>query len=226
MQVLVGDCRRTLQDLEDCSVQCCVTTAPRWARGSDLPEGHPDRACDLGLIASPYTYLVELVRILRQVRRVLTHDGTLWLRVRDVYRPKGLCDIRGLFGFPWRAAIALQADRWSLQADLSAEDLDRSADSDAGWLIPPRDHVLLFSKTERYYCNAGALSHVPHPMCSAGSAIRAGSRPGDTVLDPFGGDGLTACSARFWDRESVTCELNPERASALRETLEPIERTP
>ena len=38
--------------------------------------------------------------------------------------------------------------------------------------------------------------------------IRAGSRPGDTVLDPFGGSGTTAEVAIAEGRKAIVCELN------------------
>lgn len=40
--------------------------------------------------------------------------------------------------------------------------------------------------------------------------ILAGSRPGDLVLDPFGGSGTTAQVALQHGRRAVLCELNPE----------------
>lgn len=40
--------------------------------------------------------------------------------------------------------------------------------------------------------------------------ILAGSRPGDTVLDPFGGSGTVGKAALELGRKSVLCELNPE----------------
>lgn len=40
--------------------------------------------------------------------------------------------------------------------------------------------------------------------------ILAGSKPGDTVLDPFGGAGTTAWVAKEHGRKAVTCELNSE----------------
>ena len=40
--------------------------------------------------------------------------------------------------------------------------------------------------------------------------ILAGSRIGDTVLDPFGGSGTTAAVALKHKRKAVICELNPE----------------
>ena len=40
--------------------------------------------------------------------------------------------------------------------------------------------------------------------------ILAGSRPGDTVLDPFGGSGTTGQVALEYGRKAILCELNPE----------------
>ncbi len=39
--------------------------------------------------------------------------------------------------------------------------------------------------------------------------VLAGSRPGDTVLDPFGGAGTTGLVASKHGRDAVLCELNP-----------------
>lgn len=40
--------------------------------------------------------------------------------------------------------------------------------------------------------------------------ILAGSREGDTVLDPFNGSGTTGIVAMQWGRKYIGCELNPE----------------
>lgn len=47
--------------------------------------------------------------------------------------------------------------------------------------------------------------------------ILAGSRRGDTVLDPFGGAGTTALVADRLGRDAVLCELNPEYAAMATE---------
>jgi site-specific DNA-methyltransferase (adenine-specific) len=49
---------------------------------------------------------------------------------------------------------------------------------------------------------------MPHEM--AETCIKAGSRPGDTILDPFGGAGTTGLVADHLNRNSVLIELNPE----------------
>jgi len=49
--------------------------------------------------------------------------------------------------------------------------------------------------------------------------ILAGSRPGDVVLDPFGGAGTTALVAQRHGRRSVYIELNPDYAEIARKRL-------
>lgn len=48
------------------------------------------------------------------------------------------------------------------------------------------------------------------PTKLAERCIKAGSRPGDTVLDPFGGAGTVALVATHLARKHISIELNPE----------------
>jgi len=52
--------------------------------------------------------------------------------------------------------------------------------------------------------------------------ILAGSRPGDVVLDPFGGSGTTGAVAVGHGRRAVLCELNPEYAALAVERVGPM----
>jgi DNA modification methylase len=54
--------------------------------------------------------------------------------------------------------------------------------------------------------------------------ILAGSRPGDTVLDPFGGSGTTGQVALEEGRRAVLTELNPAYADLARERISKISR--
>jgi DNA modification methylase len=47
-------------------------------------------------------------------------------------------------------------------------------------------------------------------------AILAGSRVGDTVLDPFGGSGTTGAVALELGRNAILCELNPQYLPLIR----------
>ena len=49
--------------------------------------------------------------------------------------------------------------------------------------------------------------------------MRAGSRPGDLVLDPFAGSGTTGVVARRLSRRFLGIELNPEYAEMARRRI-------
>lgn len=49
--------------------------------------------------------------------------------------------------------------------------------------------------------------------------VAAGSRPGDTVLDPFGGSGTTAQVALQQGRSAILCELNAEYVELAKERI-------
>lgn len=97
----------------------------------------------IGLEPSPELYVTRMVRIFREVWRVLKPDGTVWLNLGDTYigggrgsgksnkqnSNRGTVDMPGsivppgykqkdLAGIPWRTALALQADGWWLRQDI------------------------------------------------------------------------------------------------------------
>lgn len=54
--------------------------------------------------------------------------------------------------------------------------------------------------------------------------VVAGSRPGDTVLDPFGGSGTTAQVALQQGRSAILCELNADYVELARERIAKVKR--
>lgn len=52
--------------------------------------------------------------------------------------------------------------------------------------------------------------------------ILAGSRPGDTVLDPFGGSGTAAAVALEHGRDAILCELNPDYVELIPDRINSI----
>ena len=120
--ILVGDCRSALKTLPDASVNCCVTSPPYWGlrdyQTGEWEGGEP--TCDhnvlkdwdgpgfaaqmcklcgalkvdrqIGIETTPEAYVENLVAVFREVRRVLTPDGVLWLNLGDSYASgKGSC---------------------------------------------------------------------------------------------------------------------------------------
>jgi DNA modification methylase len=57
------------------------------------------------------------------------------------------------------------------------------------------------------------------PPALAERCIRAGSRLGDTVLDPFGGAGTTGLVADRLGRDAILCELNPAYAALAEQRI-------
>lgn len=73
------DCRQGLKLLEDNSIDCCVTSPPYWGLRDYGIDGQ------IGLEDSLQQYINELVKVFREVKRVLKPTGTLWLNLGDCY---------------------------------------------------------------------------------------------------------------------------------------------
>jgi DNA modification methylase len=80
-----GDALDGLQTLPDASVQCCVTSPPYYGLRSYLPQGHADKALEVGAEETPDAYVARLVEVFREVRRVLRDDGTCFVNLGDSY---------------------------------------------------------------------------------------------------------------------------------------------
>lgn len=57
------------------------------------------------------------------------------------------------------------------------------------------------------------------PRALVAVCMMAGTRPGDLVLDPFGGSGTVACVADTLDRQWLLLDLNPEYANIARQRI-------
>lgn len=97
---------RNLLLLPSKSINCCITSPPYWGlrdygvEPSEWPEVTyrmneftppitiPAMTCCLGMEKDPVAYIGHLVLIFREVNRVLTNDGTLWLNLGDSYAHK------------------------------------------------------------------------------------------------------------------------------------------
>ena len=78
-KIVVGDALKVLQNMPDESVHCCVTSPPYWGLRDYGVSGQ------LGLERTPTEYVKKMVRLFRELKRVLRKDGTLWLNLGDCY---------------------------------------------------------------------------------------------------------------------------------------------
>jgi len=97
------DCLEGMKLLDDCSVNCCVTSPPYWnlrdynLQPTHWPEVHyspmaglpevfiPEWTGCLGLEPTIEMFIGHIVLIFREVRWVLRKDGTLWINFADSY---------------------------------------------------------------------------------------------------------------------------------------------
>ena len=86
-----SECLLGLKCLPDNSVNCCITSPPYY--------GLRDYGNDeqIGLEVTPEEYIGKLVEVFREVRRVLTNDGTLWVNIGDSYAGSMKCNSQDLF---------------------------------------------------------------------------------------------------------------------------------
>lgn len=180
VRILTGDSFTILPTLPAESVQCCVTSPPYWGlRDYD----HPGQ---IGAEASPEEYVANLVRIFREVRRVLRADGTFWLNVGDGYARNGgtghcgpnaivgntkkhiqkrNCKVpecwglkdRDLLGMPWRVAFALQADGWILRSRITWIKKTAMPESVKNRPSNATEDVFLFTKSPTYFYDTKAV---------------------------------------------------------------------
>jgi len=88
--ILGGNVLDTLQGVPSASVQCAVTSPPYYGLRDYGVEGQ------IGLEGTPEEYVGQLVKVFREVWRVLKDDGTLWLNLGDSYwGGKGQSGTRG-----------------------------------------------------------------------------------------------------------------------------------
>jgi len=81
--VMVGDNRETIKSLPDQSVNTVVTSPPYFGLRD---YGKEDQ---FGLEGTPEEFCDNLVKLFREIRRVLKDDGTVWLNLGDSYAGSG-----------------------------------------------------------------------------------------------------------------------------------------
>ena len=124
-----------LKDIPDQSIQCVVTSPPYWGLRDYGVDGQ------FGLEDTPEEYVKNLVKVFREVRRVLKDDGTGWLNLGDSYT-----NSKQLVGIPWRTALALQADGWYLRQDIIWHKPNPMPESIKDRCTKAHEYIFLFSK--------------------------------------------------------------------------------
>jgi excisionase family DNA binding protein len=252
--ILNADVNSALKTLPPNRVNSVVTSPPYyWQRDYEV-EGQ------IGHEATIEGYVQAMVQVFSNLKDALTADGTLFLNLGDTYysakgKPHGSDDKhsgrqmmrrhlravdgpglglprKSLIGIPWRVALAMQQDGWTLRSAVIWQrpgTLPEPTAHDRPWRT--HENVFIFSKGPRYFFNRAGLegeediwqivsrpenpgSHfAPYPRELVDRCLACGCPEGGTVLDPFVGSGTTMVSALASGRQAIGIELKPEYAT-------------
>lgn len=195
--LLLGDALETLRTLPDGSVDCIVTSPPYYGlRDYGTPGQY-------GLEETPAAYVETLRKVFAEARRVLRHDGTLWLNLGDSYysgrgnpgpnstdskqsarrgwvrpvdRPgQSWGTQKSLLGIPWRTAFALQDGGWILRNEIVWHKPNAMPESVRDRLSSRHEHLFMFAKSQRYHFDLDAIRepHATPERASGAGAFRA-----------------------------------------------------
>ncbi len=177
VDILVGDCRALLPTVPDRTYDCCVTSPPYFGLRDYGVDGQ------LGREQTPAEYVDALVGVMREVRRSLRNDGTLWLNIGDSYakgryggdperphmrtfasngtgrnrQPPSGIHRKSLLGIPWRLAFALQDDGWILRSEIVWSKPSCMPESVKDRPTCSHEKVFLFAKSTRYHYDHEAV---------------------------------------------------------------------
>jgi DNA modification methylase len=175
--LLIGDVLDKLKELEDKSVNMCVTSPPYWGLRDYGNESQ------IGLEEDPQDYIDVMVKVFGEVKRVLADDGTLWLNIGDSYSGSGKGPAgnlgkkhnerhlekktgglvpegtkpKDLVGIPWMLAFALRADGWYLRQDIIWAKPNPMPESVKDRCTKSHEYVFLLSKSPKYYFDSEAI---------------------------------------------------------------------
>jgi site-specific DNA-methyltransferase (adenine-specific) len=177
--IIEGDASAALQMLPDGCAQCVVTSPPYWGLRDYGIDGQ------IGLEAQLQQYVNNLLAVFREVRRVLSPSGVLWLNIGDGYTsgnrgyrapdkknparamsvrpntPSGLKP-KDLLGVPWRLAFALQADGWYLRSDIVWNKPNAMPESVRDRPTRSHEYVFMLTRSERYYYDRSSVRESGH----------------------------------------------------------------
>lgn len=162
--LLTGDCLSVLQQMEDNTVDCVITSPPYWGmRKYDQDDnenevGNETEFCD---------YVAKLTTIFGEIKRVLVPSGSFWLNVGDKYNNKEL------MGMPWRIALSLiDKGGWIMRNDVIWNQR-KGTQSCKDRLRDSYEHFFHFVKSKKYYYDSDAIRIKPtkHPQLINGSIV-------------------------------------------------------
>jgi len=278
VKLYLGDVLEVTKTLPDDYVNCIVTSPPYYSLRNYYDEKQ------IGLEATPELYVNNLVKIFKELKRVLKKDGTVWLNLGDTYADSDFdpgkikLKQKDLMGIPWRVAFALQKDGWYLRSDIIWQKNNSMPEPVKDRPTRSHEYIFLLAKSKKYYYDADAIkepsityNNIKNTFSfqnkpkninenidkngvtrtTAGlnlksnaektsefknkrdvwnintkpykeahfavfpeeipmNCIKAGSKPGDIIFDPFVGSGTTLLVAQKLGRKSIGIDIKKD----------------
>lgn len=149
----VGDSRKVLKKMPDKSVDCVITSPPYWQQR--IYEDYDGEITDIiGSEDTPELYVENLMKVIRELKRVLKDEGTFWLNIGDKFVNKSL------MGMPWRVALEMQKEGWILRSDIIWDQM-KGTQSCKDRMRDIYEHVFQFVKKPKYYFDGDSIRIIP-----------------------------------------------------------------
>lgn len=232
-----GDCIEVMENLPDCSVQCCVTSPPYNLLNSTgngfLHAYDNDRFWRNGTIKNGYKshednmpheeYVQWQQQCLSEMMRLITDNGAIFYNHK--WRVQGglLQDRNDIVGdFPVRQIII-----WKRAGGLNFND---------GYFVPTyeviylicKPHFKLLPKQNKYgdvwEVNQERDNEHPAPFPEAIPIRCLNASGAETVLDPFAGSGTTLVAAKKLNRRYIGIELAEQYCEMAAKRLIEVEK--
>ncbi len=145
-----GDAFLVLQQLPDNSIDFCMTSPPYWNKRQYNVLG-------IGLESRYEDYILNLLKIFEQIKRILKPTGSFWVNIGDSYYQKSL------IGIPWRIALKMIDEQgWILRNSIIWNKIKGGLDNTQDRLRNVHEDIFHFVKVRKgYYYNTDAIRTEP-----------------------------------------------------------------
>lgn len=177
-KLVQGDAATVMQNIEDESIDCIVTTPPYWRRRSQGTESIKAETME--------EFINELLQTMAQAWRVLKPQGSLWINMGD--------DTTDGFvqGLPWRVIISMiDQQGWHLVNEVVWNKTTTSPQGSQDHLRKVHEFLFHLVKNDDFYYNDEELRHTYALIVRNDSKSRKKpAKVKEQYLQPQGGHGM------------------------------------
>lgn len=225
-----GDCIEVMAGLAEGSVDCIVTSPPYNQLDNRIPKGGSGMHANNGWLAkvtakgyaddmSEQDYRAWLSRVATGCLRVLRPGGSLFFNHKIRYRHGEMFHpidyVRDWPGWKLRQEIIWdRAGGFAFNCGLFAPSDERiywlaKPGADCGWNDGAAGMLSVWRVNSNKHMKGSEKEHpCPFPLEIPTRCIKAVTKPGETILDPFAGSGRTLVAAMKAGRNAIGIEID------------------